>query len=86
MTESPITHDTLHAVRNYTKFHVLAELNRAVAVSGVSIEQLAARLGWSPRKVRRLLDGVSELHVDKMGATLFAIDGSLVKLEVRPAV
>lgn len=83
MTEKPIPRDTLDAVRHYTRFHILAEMNRAFIVSGMSIEQVASRLGWSPRKVRRFLSGKTETTIEWVGELGFAIDGSLIEFKVR---
>lgn len=81
----PIPRDTLDAVGRYTRFHILAELNRAFVMSGMTIEQVAARLEWSPRKVRRFLSGKTETTIEFVGELGFAIDGSLIQFTVSPA-
>lgn len=80
----PIPRDTLDAVGRYTRFHILAELNRAFVMSGMSIEQVASRLAWSPRKVRRFLSGKTETTIEFVGELGFAIDGSLIQFTVSP--
>lgn len=76
--------DTLDAVRRYTRFAVLAELNMAFVRSGMTIEQVAVRLGWRPVQVRKFLSGRTKIPLDKISATAFAIDGSLVKFSFTP--
>lgn len=80
-----IPRDTLDAVGRYTRFLVLAELNRAFAQSGMSIEQVASRLGWRPVDVRRFLAGKTKTKIGLVGETAFAIDGSLLSFTLTPA-
>ncbi len=82
MGEKPIPRDTLDAVGRYTRFAILAELNRAFFGSGMSVDRVAARLGWSPGKVRRLLSGQTDTKVEFVGELGFAIDGSLIQFEI----
>ena len=82
MSNEPIPQDTLRAVGRYTRFHLLAEMNKAFALSGLTIEQVASRLGWSPTKVRRFLQGRGKLKIEMLGETAFAIDGSVVQFDL----
>lgn len=82
--DTPIPRDTLDAVMRYTRFTILAELNLALARSGMTIEQMATRLGWRPVQVRKFLSGRTKMPLDKIGATAFAIDGSVLKFSLAP--
>lgn len=81
----PIPRDTLDAVGRYTRFTILAELNRAFACSGLSIDQVASRIGWRPVQVRRFLSGKTKTQIEMVGETAFAIDGSLVSFSLSPS-
>lgn len=84
MGHEPIPRDVLDAVGHYTRFIMLAEMNRAFAESGLTIEQVANRLGWKPQRVRAFLAGRTKVKIGKVGETAFAIDGSMVSFRLSP--
>lgn len=84
MTPYPIPRDTSRALGNALRFQVLSELNKAFVHSGLTVETVASRLSWAPRRVRRVLSGKTELTLHTIAKLSWAIDGSLVEFNMVP--
>lgn len=54
------------------------ELYRAMRAAGLSKDQLAARLNWTPSQVTSLFDGRHAVRLDKVEAALAALGRRLV--------
>ena len=54
------------------------ELYRAMRAAGLSQDELALRLGWSPSQVTRLFDGRHTVRLDQVEAALAALGRRLV--------
>ena len=54
------------------------ELYRAMRATGLSKDELALRLGWSPSQVKRLFDGRHSVRLDHIEAALAALGRRLV--------
>lgn len=83
MTEA-IPEHVLAAAGRAFKFRVLAEINEAVAHSGVTVETLSSRLGWSRRRVAGLLKGRWVPSLREIGQMAWAIDGSFLDFTMEP--
>jgi antitoxin HicB len=54
------------------------ELYRAMRAEGLSKDELALRLGWSPSQITRLFDGRQTVRIDHVEAALAALGRRLV--------
>lgn len=79
-----IPQQTLDAASRAFRFQVLAELNRAFAQSGLTLEIVASRLGVSTRYVLHRLNGRQKLTLCDIGELAFAIDGSVIEFTIEP--
>jgi plasmid maintenance system antidote protein VapI len=80
----PIPQHTLNAAARAMRFALLGMINKAFAHSGLTIEDLAARLGWSRNRVLRTLKGRNELTFRAASNLCWAIDGSAIQFRMEP--
>lgn len=83
MTEV-IPQHTLAAAGRALKFQILAVLNTSLANSGVTVETLSTRLGWSRRRVTGVLKGHVSPSLREIGELFWAIDGSVPEFAMVP--
>lgn len=72
------------AVSRSTRFQILALINRVVAKSGITSDEVATRLGWPRRRVERFWRGQIKLTINNISSMLFAIDGSILTASSQP--
>lgn len=84
MTTYPIPRDTSIALGNALRFQILGELNKAFVHSDLTVETVASRLGWAPRRVRRALSGKTELTLRMIAELAWAVDGGLIEFNMVP--
>ena len=79
-----IPRDARIAAGNALRFAVLAEINQNFANSGLSVETVASRLGHSPRRIRRMLSGQSQLSLRDIAELSWAMGGGMIKFSLVP--